>query len=37
MLTDIETYSATAVNPFGVITSTQGSPRLIQFSARYAF
>jgi hypothetical protein len=36
-VTDIETYSATAVNPFGVITSTQGSPRLIQFSARYAF
>jgi hypothetical protein len=33
-LTDVESISA---GPFGKITSTVGTPRLIQFSLRYAF
>jgi hypothetical protein len=36
-VTDIQTFVAGQQNPFGAITSTQGSPRLVQFSARYSF
>ena len=35
-VTDVETIG-TANSPFGKITSTVGTPRLIQFSLRYAF
>jgi hypothetical protein len=35
-VTDVETIGATN-SPFGKITSTVGTPRLIQFSLRYAF
>jgi hypothetical protein len=35
-VTDVETIGA-ANSPFGKITSTVGTPRLIQFSLRYAF
>jgi Carboxypeptidase regulatory-like domain len=38
-VTDIETYVAnpTSSSPFGKIVSTEGNPRLIQFSLRLAF
>ncbi len=37
-VTDIETYLASPTNnPFGKIVNTKGTPRLIQFSLRYAF
>ena len=47
-VTDVESYQCTAgapncvngvltTSPFGKITSTVGTPRLIQFSLRYAF
>jgi len=38
-VTDIETYAAnpTSSSPFGKIVSTEGNPRLIQFSLRWAF
>ena len=38
-LTDIEIYLAdpSPSNPFGKIFSTVGTPRLIQFSLRWAF
>jgi Carboxypeptidase regulatory-like domain len=38
-VTDIETYVAnpTSSSPFGKIVSTEGNPRLIQFSLRWAF
>ena len=37
-VTDIEAYRASPTNsPFGQIVNTKGTPRLIQFSLRYAF
>jgi len=37
-VTDIEAYLASPTNsPFGQIVNTKGTPRLIQFSLRYAF
>jgi hypothetical protein len=37
-VTDIEAYLADpASHPFGKIVNTQGTPRLIQFSLRWAF
>jgi len=37
-VTDIEAYLASpTANPFGQIVNTKGTPRLIQFSLRYAF
>ncbi len=36
-VTDVETISVGSSGPFGKITSTVGTPRLIQFSLRYAF
>ena len=37
-VTDIEAYLASPTNsPFGKIVNTKGTPRLIQFSLRYAF
>ncbi len=36
-VTDVETISAGSGSPFGKITGTLGTPRLIQFSLRYAF
>ncbi len=36
-VTDIETYSPGGGSPFGKILGTNGNPRLIQFSLRWAF
>jgi hypothetical protein len=36
-VTDIETYSTSPSSPFGKILGTNGNPRLIQFSLRWAF
>ena len=37
-VTDIEQYLASPTNsPFGKIVGTNGNPRLIQFSLRWAF
>jgi hypothetical protein len=36
-VTDIETYPPGSNNPFGKLVGTNGAPRLIQFSLRWAF
>jgi hypothetical protein len=36
-VTDVESFLCGCANAFGKITSTVGTPRLIQFSLRYAF